>query len=372
MRWAVLQTMRGRRASGSVEEFCAIGQGELIAFAERNGVAGPAVHELVERGILSKRSKEWLRLHEGVAKKTATLMQELDSIGATMDGCGIDVVALKNAGIARALFPCRGCCPMGDVDVLIERDRFLDAHHLVLELGYQLASRGTVEPADLQQANRSGGAEYHKVVDGQDVWLELQWRPIAGRWIRRDQEPDGAELIARSRPIEGTKVRILSPVDNMIQVCLHTAKHSYVRAPGIRLHTDVDRLVAYDPPDWKDVVAMASRLRVKTPVYFSLALAAALLETPIPEWVLEALSPPRWKVELVTRWLQAVDVFEPHEKKFSRPGMMVFHALLYDDFPGLVASVAGTDPDHIGMRDLPANIRRGLRRMYDLATRYQP
>ena len=90
------------------------------------------------------------------------------------------------------------------------------------------------------------------------LWWELQWRPVSGRWIRPDQEPDSAGLVDRSRPMEGTRARLLSPVDNLLQVALHLAKHSYVRAPGLRLHTDVDRVVRRQPIDWE---AFAAELR---------------------------------------------------------------------------------------------------------------
>ena len=82
------------------------------------------------------------------------------------------------------------------------------------------------------------------------MWVELQWRPVAGRWIREDQEPNADDLINRSLPITGTNVRLLAPEDNLLQVCLHTAKHSYMRAIGFRLHTDVDRIVNYQNINW--------------------------------------------------------------------------------------------------------------------------
>src|SRR5690606_34947470 len=137
--------------------------------------------------------------------------------------------------------------------------------------GYQLASRSIVEPADLERGLASGGTEYVRHIGGHEVWIELQWRPVAGRWIRRDQEPAAAELLARSVAIPGTAARLLSPEDNMIQVALHTAKHSYVRAPGLRLHTDVDRLARLAAPDWDRVAAMVEALQTTTAVYLSLA-----------------------------------------------------------------------------------------------------
>jgi len=98
---------------------------------------------------------------------------------------------------------------------------------------------------------------------------------------------------------------------------------------------------------------------------------AHLLGTPIPADVLAALAPPAWKRDLVMRWLRRADFFEPDAKKFSRPGMMAFHALLYDDAAGLAASAMGTDRAHLGLRHLPGNLARGARRVFDLATRYQ-
>ena len=58
----------------------------------------------------------------------------------------------------------------------------------------------------------------------------------------------------------------------MLQVALHTAKHSYVRAPGFRLHVDVDRIVSTQNIDWKIFENMVCKLRVKTAVYISLAM----------------------------------------------------------------------------------------------------
>ena len=299
------------------------------------------------------------------------MMAQLDQVAERLSREGIAMLALKNAGIARGIFPWPGCCPMGDLDVLIDRERFVEAHELVLECGFTFDSRAEIEPAELAAGLHSGGTEYVREVDGEEVWFELQWRPIAGRWIRTDQEPSAAELIERSVPIEGSAVRLLSPVDNMLQVSLHTAKHSYVRSPGLRLHTDVDRLTAYTPPDWNLFVAQAHAKHVRTATYFSLFLATVLLNTPIPGWVLHALRPPSWKASVMQRWFRQIDLFEPEDLKFSRPAMMVFHGMLYDDTPGLVASALDTEPENLGVRQLPTNLRRGWKRMRDLATRYQ-
>jgi len=343
-----------------------------LPFAERNLVLPIAARFVMDAfGTDTEGMTEAQAAYDRSGRRMKVMLSALDDIAARLDGAGIPLVALKNAGIARGIFPDPALCPMGDLDVLVEKARFVEAHQLILDAGFELATRGTVESADLEEGLLHGGTEYVREIDGETVWFELQWRPIAGRWIRPDQEPDGAELIARSVPIDGTKVRLLNPVDNMIQVGLHTAKHTYVRAPGLRLHTDVDRLTHYTPPDWDAVATMAESLEITTAIYFSLAMARALLDTPVPHETLARLAPAPWKRRAITKRLRAVDVFEPEEHKFSRPAMIVFAALLYDDPKGLLASVVDAEKGDLKLRHAPRHLLRGARRVFDIVTRYQ-
>jgi hypothetical protein len=151
----------------------------------------------------------------------------------------------------------------------------------------------------------------------------------------------------RSVSISGSDVRMLSPEDNLLQVALHTAKHTYVRAPGFRLHLDVVRIVKGQTIDWDVFVKRVLDLQVKTPVFFSLAIPKIFFNTPIPDEVLERLKPSQWKVKIIVKWLQKVSLFNPDEKKFGRIGYIIFTALLYDDLKGLWRSVF---PDRNWMR----------------------
>jgi hypothetical protein len=262
---------------------------------------------------------------------------------------------------------------MGDLDVLVAQRHFRRAHELLLTDDYTFEFRSPLEKASLEAAEQSGGAEYWKgLPGGAKLWLELQWRPVAGRWIRPDQEPKAEELLAGSIPIPGSAVRLLAPEDNLLQVALHTAKHSYVRAPGFRLHTDVDRIVRRQPLNWEVFLARVMALEVKTPVYFSLAIPRFLFGTPIPEEVLAQLQPAAWKLALITNWLQRVGLFNPDAPKFGRAGFVLFTALLYDDLKGLWR---GLFPDKAWMRSHYRFHRSWLlpyyygRRLVDLALR---
>jgi len=295
----------------------------------------------------------WLpeRWRDEMARTQARLrlfMEQLDRVAAAFAGENIRLVALKNSGIARGIYPQLAACPMGDIDVLVDPRDFRRAHACLLGLGYRLNSRSPLGEKDLAEAEAAGGSEYEFTLsDGSILWFELQWRPVAGRWIRHEQEPPAGELLARSVPIVGSAARLLAPEDNLLQVCLHTTKHSYVRAPGFRLHTDVDRIVRRCPVDWTRFLAEVERLEVRTAVYFALWLPTELLRTPVPAEALARLRPAAWKTRAITRSLLSAGLFNGEEHKWSKAGYIAFNLLLYDTLGGIGRAVF---PDAATMR----------------------
>lgn len=322
----------------------------FFGWAKQNEIDTACINKL----LLFLDKKEipnfWLLSYEETERIISAYLSELDQIAKKLASTGIQLIALKNGGIARGIYAYPGACPMGDLDVLVEKHHFRQAHQILIAQGYNFEFRSPLETADLDISEESGGAEYWKILpNGEKFWLELQWRPVAGRWIRTDQEPTADELMARSIAIEGTYVRLLAPEDNLLQVALHTAKHTYVRAPGFRLHLDVERIVrAYPELDWDIFLARVQHLQVKTAVYFSLVIPYELFGTPIPDLVLKALRPPSWKEALLRRWIQKAGLFNPQEKKFSRIKYILFTALLYDDLRGLWR---GVFPDRTWMKE---------------------
>jgi len=150
---------------------------------------------------------------------------------------------------------------------------------------------------------------------------------------------------------------MLCPEDNLFQLCVHNASHGYVRKPGILLHLDVERFVRRVPIDWQKFTNLVESYEVKTSSYFSLAIPKALFDTPIPDEVLAQLRPTIWKERLIPRWLNRAGLFNPDEKKFSKPGYILFTALLYDDLKGLWR---GIFPD-----------QQWMRQRYDIRRRWQ-
>ncbi|MDH3246505.1 MAG: nucleotidyltransferase family protein [Saprospiraceae bacterium] len=311
------------------ESYQGTDQEDLWRELVRDELAGHLVDKLNIIGIQIEEDKRIVAADISIS--VCQLMDELDRISQHLQDFDVAIVALKNAGITRGIYSNYACSQMGDLDFLVRRRDFWKAHHLLTnDLKYTFEFRSSLEPKDIEEAFFSGGTEYYRDIKGRRIWVELQWRPIAGRWIQPHLEPDGDELMDRSLPIEGTAARILCPEDNLLQVCLHTAKHSYCRAPGFRLHSDVDRIVRFTDVDWNIFNAAVEGLHVKTAVYYSLLIPKVLLKTPIPDEVVNRIEPPKWKRKLIEWLLRKAGLTDQTKRKFTITGYIFFNLLLYD------------------------------------------
>lgn len=285
-------------------------------------------------------SNDWIKEYDNVEQRIAVLMDMLEEVATHLKQYNIEIVALKNAGITKGIYTNYGCSPMGDIDLLVSVNDFYKAHDILAkELGFNFRFRSKMEEENIEEAFKGGGTEYFKEVHGNIVWLELQWRPIAGRWIQPHNEPNGDVLLKRSIPVTNSSVRILAPEDNLLQVALHTAKHSYVRAPGFRLHSDVDRIVRYQTIDWELFIRTVTKLKLKTAVYFSLYFANELLQTPIPVDVLNELNPNWLQKSIILRYINKAGIFNQKKNKFSKVGYIIFNLALYDSMGEIFKAV---------------------------------
>lgn len=320
-----------------------VGDKVLFSEAKLNGVSSIAGHALSIILGAENVPVHWLEEYKSINDRISSYMDELEKVAQLLDENDIELLALKNSGITKGLYPHFGSCPMGDIDVLVSRDKFRKAHAMLTDAGYQLKFRSPLEEDNIEAAEHGGGAEYSVTLEnGQHLWFELQWRPVAGRWIQPEQEPKVDDLISRSKLIKGSKVRLLSPEDNLLQVALHTAKHTFVRAPGFRLHTDVDRIVTIENIDWDLFISRVCELKTNTAVYLSLNMAKTLLGTKIPEYVLDSLRPNKIKIKIMNLWLEKVGIFEPDAPKWGRVGYIIFVSLLYDTVSDFFAGIFPT------------------------------
>ncbi len=279
----------------------------------------------------------WKKEMDDTRTRLGFLFSKVEEIGEDLKVNGIPLVLLKNGGIAIDIMDDLAECPMGDIDMLCRKSDFMEAHKIILSHGFKFKFRSVYEFENLEEAFADGSTEY-SIQNGDEVaWIELAWRPVAGRWIRKDKEPNADELVAASHKAKRSVCHVLSNEDNLLQVSCHTAKHSYVRAPGYRLHLDVDRIVSNNDIDWDLFLEKVREVHSKTAVYFSLYLAQEILGTKIPAKVLDEIRPSKAKEKRIMKMLLKANLMHPHGRKFSKWGFIRFQTSLYDSLGDFLA-----------------------------------
>lgn len=273
----------------------------------------------------------WKEKYKKEQARLTFLKNKSSEICSLMKENGISMIILKNGGIMADIEEDPAACPMEDIDSLVKKGDFLKAHEVLINNGFEFKFRSEFEKEILQEAFKDGSTEYYiPMPDGEKMWFELSWRAIAGRWIRPDKEPNTDEFFSNCYCAKDSDVGILGVEDNLLQVCVHTAKHSYVRAPGLRLHLDVERIVSNKTIDWELFLDKVKKAHVKTSTYYSLLIPKTIFNTDVPEFVLDELRPKKSKAKKIEKLLSNAGLLYPKQKKFTKIQFLKFQSSLYD------------------------------------------
>ena len=313
-----------------------VGDQLALRVAMDNKLVPMMAHGLMDAIGETNLPAHWIEAHQVAYLKTTAFLEELDRLSWLLTDHGVPTVVIENSGIARGVYPCRGCFASNDLEILVDRRHLSLVDQILIENGYERASRERCMSEDPARWDRDirGWDNYRKVLDGDIVfWINLQWRPILRRWLPMGHELSTTELIARSVQIteDATCVRLLSPEDNLLVCALHTASHSYVRGPGVRLQLDVDRLVRRVSIDWDVFLSRAKSHEVAAIAFPSLAIPKALFGTPIPDRVLNDLVPSAQRRRRIMQIIERTSVFNRGPHKFSPLKLIWLEAHLCDD-----------------------------------------
>lgn len=218
---------------------------------------------------------------------------------------GVEIMLLKGAALALTVYSGFSDRPMGDIDVVARGD---DAGRLwahLREAGWEL-----------EFENGDGFYEEHQhlppLVRGGGIGVVLEvHRSLLSPRAPFDLDEDA--FWARSRTIElaGAPVRVFEPEAQLLYLSIHYAwSHALSRGLG-RTVRDVAAVIDRSPPDWDDLVALATSARAASTVYWTLRLAQELGDAAVPPEVLQALRPARsqWLLRRLERSFVEASLF---------------------------------------------------------------
>ena len=241
----------------------------ILELAHRHAVAGFLRLTYDDPALMSDALKS--------AQSALATSAELTKLANLFNQERIDVVPLKGPVLGVALYQDEALKVSTDLDLLVRPSDALRAKRLVESIGYSLM---TVPHWPMGKAClRNVNDELSFRDPGHWLKLDLHWSLLHSYFPCPFKE---IELWSRvgSIPWGGTRVRILSPEDQLMFLCGHGAKHLWARLGWL---CDLARLIQLEQGiDWSEIFDRTRRSDTTRIVLLGLVLADNLLGVEFP------------------------------------------------------------------------------------------
>ena len=246
----------------------------LIRTAQSHGVASllywhldVACPELVPTSVLDS-----LRCHfQANHLHNLFLKEELLRLLDAFDAHRIPAIPYKGPVLASSVYGNLALRQFGDLDILVRRHDVWRAEKLLTSLGYLPQYR--LAPPQKAAFLRSQ-AEHAFVHERVKSVVELHWT-IAERAFSFPLDPECLWGRLEQISLGNRTLTTLSPEDTLLILCVHGAKHLWIRLAWI---CDVSELIlAHRDMDWEQILARARALGSERMLLLGLRLASDLL-----------------------------------------------------------------------------------------------
>lgn len=257
----------------------------VLDVAQQHRIAPLVAHRINEKGIALPDDVEqaFKRILRDNARRNAVLYHEFGWLLEQFRAENIPVLALKGIHLAALVYDDPRVRSMGDIDVLIPQSE--------LERAEKILMRAGATPFNANRIIARDNYHFLYAFAESSLLVEIHWSLYpAPTGFRLDEL--GAWQRARPVTLGGQTVRVLSPEDLLLHLCIHAAKEIYQL--NLRVICDLDAVVrkARNEIDWQAVLERARHSHALKPTYLFLRLTRELLHSPIPPETLPALEPP--------------------------------------------------------------------------------
>jgi hypothetical protein len=260
-----------------------VGNWNTVAdLAARHRVVGYVVRACARDGLAlpDEIGQQFLAEHLATQAVSMLLEHELQQILTAFGAAQVPVLVLKGPALVRTIYSDPGLRPYSDLDLTIHKQHEALAASLLEGCGYSeffydgdLARRAPSEHfCEASAFHRSFAGVYNRSL----VELHLDPFQLA---VAPACERDRWE---RSQVVPGLPDgRMLAPVDQLVQLCVHAHKHGFNRLIWLK---DLDLLLRThaDALDWRLIADVAHKEGVAASAWYALQLTHTLLGTPLP------------------------------------------------------------------------------------------
>jgi Uncharacterised nucleotidyltransferase len=276
----------------------------LLSCARRNAVLAYLAEQAVAVGIfddLPEYARSALFAAKVSAARLAQLARwELDRVRRALRPAGIPIIALKGVAYILRGMPHASTRLLADIDIMVPRDRIVDAERELLTAGWQGT---TLDPYD-QRYYREWSHEIPPLLYPGRL-LEVDVHHTICPPLSR-LRPDPERFWAHSEPSVEESIRLLSPVDSVLHAVVHLFFDSDFNSRFRDLLDLHELLAAFGTGGafWAELLIEAKKQGLGRPLYYAFATLHRVLRTNIPETATREAEHFR-PLPIVDRWMTA-------------------------------------------------------------------
>jgi hypothetical protein len=294
---AAINLSQERRARIADWNLSSLDWPKFISQAEHHGVLPLAARNLLEidsaapvRRLPAEIASQLQSAYDANVRRNLWFASEMLRILQHFESKQLIAIPYKGPVLAQTAYGDLALRHFSDLDFLISSADFHRAKQALAEIGYHPSAEMTppVERFWLQKGNER---MFHGLA-GKNL-VELQWA-ILPHFYAVDSSANNLaveNLIARARrtTIADHQVPCLSAEDNLLVLCLHAAKHLWMRLIWL---ADIAETLRSEAPaiDHTQLLARASTLGIARILGVSFWLARNLLSEKIPSWAEEIIA----------------------------------------------------------------------------------
>ncbi len=256
----------------------------FVDFASRHRLLGLSLAVLERSGCFAPdtpRGHEIGEMLRRLRRRSAGFAFARDRICETLAGAGLDVVVLKGAASAEALYTDPVERDLRDLDLLVGRG---DLERSIEIMG----SMGFTGPPSRELFRAYLDHHFHLPMWHNAMPLvELHWGLAKQEWLFDLAPGDVLERAERCEG-EGTALPVPCVEHQLLHLVLQNLQEGFSR---LSRAVEVDRLVASGRVDWELLVDQAERGNLRSATAVTLQTAARFLGTPLPADGMRALTP---------------------------------------------------------------------------------
>ncbi|MDX9956760.1 MAG: nucleotidyltransferase family protein, partial [Anaerolineae bacterium] len=199
----------------------------------------------------------WRRYYVWHLRRNSGSLRELARLLRALHDAGISTLLLKGAALGVAVYGNVGLRPMGDIDLLVQREDAARALALLETLDYAVVGAETRPGATLEYENEVALMHTRKP---ELAVVELHWGLLDSPHYQRTLDMDWFWRTAQPLAFEGASTLMLGPEAQLLHLCAHLMLHHGGASGHLQWYHDIaEVLVAYrDALDWEALLASAA------------------------------------------------------------------------------------------------------------------